>query len=125
MLRVFVFGISVGLLLPACATQANQAAIIRSQAAREFSCPENQVQTANLEDWVFNATGCGREAIYVCPYTSEPGQSPIERASFDLSCPAEQLKMTYLGNRSIGVEGCGKKGSYAWVGQAWVGNSAQ
>ena len=127
--RWFVLGAS-GLVLPAClSTLTYQAKSIRAQAAQEFSCSADQVQAETLDELVdcrmFKVTGCGREAIYACPYGGVPGSSPTERASFDLSCPAVQLKMTYLANHSVGVDGCGKKVSYTWVRRAWVGSPAQ
>jgi hypothetical protein len=106
----------LGLALPACSV----AKLIRAQAARDFSCPENQVRAVETENYVFKASGCGRDAIY-----NRAIKSPIERASFDLSCPAVQLKMIDLGDQSIGVEGCGKKVAYAWVDWAWVGSPAR
>lgn len=100
-----------GVMLPACTISS----LVRTQAAYDFSCPENQVKTVETAT-VIKATGCGREALY-----NGSAMSPIARASFDLACPAEQLKMTDLGNMSIGVDGCGKRASYAWVDGAWVG----
>jgi hypothetical protein len=97
---------------------------VRSEAARAFSCPPDQVETRAVDDGAYTAAGCGRDAVFVAPLFNGPAETPIVRASFDLSCPAPELKMTYLGNRSIGVDGCGKKASYAWVGHAWVGSAA-
>ena len=107
------------------ALQRARAESVRSEAARTFSCPPDQIQTQHVDDGVYRAAGCDRDAIFVAPYAGGPAETPIVRASFDLSCPAPQLKMTSLGNLSIGVDGCGKKASYAWVEHAWVGNPAQ
>jgi hypothetical protein len=40
--------------------------VVRSRAASQFDCPESQIKTAQLagSDWL--ASGCGKEATYVC-----------------------------------------------------------
>lgn len=106
------FATLLALGLPACSF----AGLVRSQAALDFSCPEPQVQTVVVSEYVMRASGCGKEALY-----NRAIASPLKRAAFDLSCPAEQFKMTYLDDNGIGVEGCGKKASYVWVDYAWVG----
>jgi hypothetical protein len=117
MSKIPVIGALIALALPACSL----ATFTRSQAAQDFSCPENQLQMEEVADGAaITARGCGREAIYL----RSSFRSPIERASFDLSCPATQLKMFYLHSDSIGVVGCGKRVSYAWVDGSWVGSSA-
>ena len=109
-----IFAGSVGLGLTACFSFTGA---VRSQASRDFSCPEAQVETVEVSDYLVRATGCGKYALY-----NRFVQSPLARASFDLSCPPAQLQMVALGDSAIGVEGCGKKASYAWVDQAWVGH---
>jgi hypothetical protein len=111
MVRPLFFFILVCAGLPAC-----MSAQVRSQAAYDFSCPENEVQATQTATGNFEARGCGRAAIY-----NQIARSPMARASYDLSCPAAKLAMTDLGDNSIGVEGCGKRATYAWVDSAWVG----
>jgi hypothetical protein len=110
LILVFLVGIT-----PACTLGH----YVREQAARDFVCPKDRVQTTSDDGWVFTARGCGRQAIYLGPAAA----SPITRASYDLSCAPEQLSMVYLGNYAVGVEGCGKKITYAYVDGAWIGNS--
>lgn len=87
---------------------------VRSQAAADFGCPEDQVTTQDV-GYDVRATGCGKSAIY-----NYAVKSPLRRASYDLSCPFEKLQMIELGNNTIGVIGCGKKTTYAYVDAAWI-----
>ena len=87
---------------------------VRSQAAADFGCAEDQVHTEDV-GYDVRATGCGRSAIY-----NSALSSPLRRASYDLACPPEKLEMVELGNNAIGVSGCGKRTSYAYVDAAWV-----
>jgi hypothetical protein len=87
---------------------------VRTQAAYDFSCPEDRVTTQDV-GYDVRASGCGRSAIY-----NYAAQTPLRRASYDLTCPAEQIRMIDLGNNAIGVTGCGKKTTYSFVDYAWI-----
>ena len=69
------------------------------RASRELSCPQSQLTTVNrtdIDQHVFDVSGCGRKARYMCvhPYqtetfcTREPTPDPAEEAARPKSPPA-------------------------------------
>ncbi len=85
-------------------------AALRARVAKDFACPEDQIATKDLDNWVEAVKGCGKSAAYV--HHGDSWHSPIERATFDLSCSEGELTMRHLGGGRVGVSGCGKRAVY-------------
>jgi hypothetical protein len=61
--RSALFWLASVLALCSC---ADVTANVRSRAARDFSCREDQTRVVDEESGVYRITGCGLEASYQC-----------------------------------------------------------
>jgi hypothetical protein len=113
-------------LLAAAATGCGgKLALLRTQAAADMTCSEDQIEASDVAPYVVRAAGCGKENVYFYSGSQERWVSPLERATFDLDCPREELATQALGSLDVGVSGCGKKIVYVFGMSGWVANTEQ
>jgi hypothetical protein len=66
----YVIAVAASFLLGGCATTASK---LKAQFARERSCPEDEVRVFERGGVVYEATGCGQRAEYVCSAFANAG----------------------------------------------------
>lgn len=74
-----MLGRGIGLVFCACASFgllgcADVGSQVRTRAARDFSCGEDQTEIVDAEAGVYRIAGCGLEASYHC--TEDTGLTP-------------------------------------------------
>ncbi|HEX2734178.1 MAG TPA: hypothetical protein VHM70_21360 [Polyangiaceae bacterium] len=73
----------------ACGATSN--AQIRSQASREWNCPESQIEVEREGANTLRATGCGKSEIWIC--------DPPRKGAEDMHTgPVTEAEAHYVGN---------------------------
>lgn len=92
---------------------------VKAQAAADFGCAEEAIQTDVLTVSVSKAQGCGRTDIYGYSDPQDRWFSVSERAAFELGCDRDKLAVAQVGPNQAGVTGCGVRRVYVFTDSGW------
>jgi hypothetical protein len=93
---------------------------LKQTAARDLSCPEEQlshefVTDPQVKNGLHRLSGCNQRTDYElkcwmgnCLWI----QTPLRQAAFELNCPQEGLRSMRLSASQLAVQGCDKRASY-------------
>src|SRR5258706_11769224 len=88
------FSILILVFAGGCAT--SKAAQLKTQAATDFQCGEEQLSTKGVVPWVERVSGCGKDNVYYWEHSGRKWVSPLDVAAFEMSCTKESMKTTPL-----------------------------
>ncbi|HKP60066.1 MAG TPA: hypothetical protein VJV78_25250 [Polyangiales bacterium] len=75
--------ISLGALTLSAAGCASLESTVRTRAAADLHCGEDQLQIVDQESTVFRVAGCGEKATYICSDNASSFRTHCKRADWD------------------------------------------